>query len=54
MVLIWDIREGAAVNKIEPHSRDKVARSELGSWIGAVGINEDWLVFHRVAYFLFF
>lgn len=41
---IWDFREKKPVNKIEPSKNDKLARPELGVWIGAVNSNEDWLV----------
>lgn len=41
---IWDLREKNPVNKIIPHENDKISRSDLGKWIGAVSLNEDWLV----------
>lgn len=44
VVNIWDLREKNPVHKITPHKNDKVARPELGKWIGAVSLNEDWLV----------
>ncbi|KAJ3642531.1 hypothetical protein Zmor_025299 [Zophobas morio] len=44
LVLMWDARTAAAVGKIEPYTRDKVSRPELGPWIGGVGINDDWLL----------
>ncbi|XP_044271762.1 THO complex subunit 6 [Tribolium madens] len=44
LVLLWDVRGGPPVSRIEPHTRDKVARGELGPWIGGVGINDDWLL----------
>lgn len=44
LVNIWDARVKSVINKIEPHKNDKIARPELGKWIGAVGFNDDWLV----------
>lgn len=44
LVNIWDTRVKTVTNKIEPHKNDKIARPELGNWIGAVGFNDDWLV----------
>ncbi|GJQ84063.1 putative THO complex [Trypoxylus dichotomus] len=44
LVNIWDARVKSVINKIEPYKNDKIARPELGKWIGAVGFNDDWLV----------
>jgi THO complex subunit 6 len=44
LVIIWDVKSPTPVNKIEPFTRDKVVRPELGNWIGGVGINDDWLL----------
>lgn len=44
VVNIWDIRDKQVTNKIEPHKNNKISRSDLGEWIGAVSINEDWVV----------
>lgn len=44
VVNIWDLREKHPVHKIQPFENDKIARPELGKWIGAVSLNEDWLV----------
>lgn len=44
IVNIWDLREKHPVSKIQPFQNDKIARPELGKWIGAVSLNEDWLV----------
>lgn len=44
IVNIWDLREKTPVQKIIPHENDKVSRADLGKWIGAVSLNEDWLV----------
>lgn len=38
------MREKSPVNKIIPHDNDKVGRTDLGKWIGAVSLNEDWLL----------
>lgn len=43
-VYFWDVREKKPVNKIEPHKNDKLGRPELGKWIGAVTMNDDWLI----------
>lgn len=44
LVNIWDIREKHPVSKINPHENSKIARPEIGKWISAVSLNEDWLV----------
>lgn len=44
VVNMWDLREKNPVNRIQPFKNDKIARSDIGKWIGAVSINEDWLV----------
>lgn len=44
LVNIWDLRTYKVFNKIEPRLNDKVVRPEIGSWIGAVGANEDYVV----------
>lgn len=44
LVFMWDIKSGSVINKFEPYVKDKISRPELGVWIGAVGINDDWLV----------
>lgn len=44
VVNIWDLREKSPVHKIIPHENDKIARPDIGKWIGAVSLNEDWLV----------
>lgn len=43
-VRIWDTRKSKAVHTITPHSDNKLSRSKLGKWIGAVAMNDDWLV----------
>lgn len=52
VVNIWDLREKQPVNKIKPYENDKIARPELGKWIGAVNLNEDWLVRIIIIYVL--
>lgn len=49
---MWDLREKHPVNKIQPFENDKICRPELGKWIGAVSLNEDWLVSLRFAYLI--
>ena len=43
-VRIWDTRKPKAVHTIIPHSDHKLSRPKLGKWIGAVAMNDDWLV----------
>ncbi|KAK4004686.1 THO complex subunit 6 homolog [Daphnia magna] len=43
-VCIWDARKPKPVHVITPHSEPKLNRPHLGKWIGAVTMNEDWLV----------
>ncbi|KAJ8917630.1 hypothetical protein NQ315_000114 [Exocentrus adspersus] len=44
LVNIWDLRTYKVSNKIQPHLSDKVARSELGIWIGALSSNDDYVL----------
>lgn len=44
IVNIWDTRVKNVINRIEPYKNDKIARPDLGKWIGAVSFNDDWLV----------
>ncbi|KAJ9595991.1 hypothetical protein L9F63_012812 [Diploptera punctata] len=43
-VRLWDMRQKTYTNTIQPHLSDKLVRPELGKWIGAVAISEDWLL----------
>lgn len=47
-VLIWDNRKPKPAHTITPHSENKLRRPKLGKWVGAVAMNEDWLVRNRV------
>lgn len=44
LVNIWDLREKHVSIKIEPHQKSQLTRPNIGNWIGAVAMNEDWLV----------
>ncbi|CAK1545131.1 unnamed protein product [Leptosia nina] len=44
LVLLWDIRTGKAQNEIEPHKNSKVARPDIGKWVGAAALGDDWIV----------
>lgn len=50
LVKIWDLRDKQVTNKITPYLEDRVARPNLGKWIGAVALSDNWLVciFHLV------
>ncbi|CAH0555910.1 unnamed protein product [Brassicogethes aeneus] len=41
---IWDLKTTKVVHKIEPSTDSKVARPNLGNWIGAVSANEDYIL----------
>lgn len=43
-VRLWDMRQKSHTNTVQPHLSEKLMRPELGKWIGAAAINEDWLV----------
>ncbi len=43
-VCIWDTRKSKPVHVITPHLESKLNRPHLGKWVGAVAMNEDWLV----------
>ncbi|XP_045491802.1 THO complex subunit 6 [Colias croceus] len=44
LVMLWDHRTGKAHNKIEPHKNSKVSRPDVGKWVGAASLGEDWIV----------
>lgn len=43
-VRLWDLRQSCCTNSIQPHQNSRVARPELGKWVGAVSLSDDWLV----------
>ncbi|KAJ8872615.1 hypothetical protein PR048_026221 [Dryococelus australis] len=43
-VKLWDLRQKECVASLQPHLKEKVARPELGKWIGTVDLSEDWLL----------
>lgn len=44
LVNIWDLRNKCVANKLEPHKNIQLSRPEIGNWIGALAVNDDWLV----------
>lgn len=44
LVMLWDERTGKSHNKLEPHANSKVSRPEVGKWIGAASLGDDWIV----------
>ncbi|XP_022121989.2 THO complex subunit 6 [Pieris rapae] len=44
LVLLWDLRTSKCQNKIEPYKNSKVARPDVGKWVGAASLSDDWLV----------
>ncbi|XP_050678454.1 THO complex subunit 6 homolog [Leptidea sinapis] len=44
LVLLWDMRTGKAENKLKPYKEDKLARPDIGKWIGSVALGDDWIV----------
>lgn len=43
-VRLWDSRSSQFLDVIYPHKNDEIKRPEFGNWIGAVCMNDDWLV----------
>ncbi|CAG9114873.1 unnamed protein product [Plutella xylostella] len=43
-VKLWDTRTGKSHNSIEPHSNSNVARPDIGKWVGAASLSDDWIV----------
>ncbi|KAH8270430.1 hypothetical protein KR018_009956 [Drosophila ironensis] len=43
-VRIWSTRQKAATGVLEPHKNADLLRPDWGKWIGAVAVNDDWLV----------
>nr|XP_026489890.1 THO complex subunit 6 [Vanessa tameamea] len=44
LVLLWDLRVKKSYNKIEPHTNSKIARPDIGKWVGAAALGDDWIV----------
>ncbi|XP_018336862.1 THO complex subunit 6 [Agrilus planipennis] len=44
LVNVWDLREKDVACKVEPWKRDNIARNDLGKWIGAVSLSDDWIL----------
>lgn len=49
-VRLWDMRQSSQTGIIKPYTDERLARSELGKWVGAAAINDDWLV-NRCAFY---
>lgn len=43
-VRLWDMRQKMHTNTIQPYLSEKLVRPELGKWIGAASLSEDWLL----------
>ncbi|KAJ8722442.1 hypothetical protein PYW07_003622 [Mythimna separata] len=43
-VMLWDARTGKSHNKVQPHANSKVARPDVGKWVGSAAIGDDWIV----------
>lgn len=44
-VRFWDSREKRSTGAVEPFRQERLARPDLGRWIGAVAVNDaDWLL----------
>lgn len=43
-VRLWDLRHPSQPNIIKPYMEERLARPDLGNWVGAAAINDDWLV----------
>ena len=43
-VRLWEMRQSSATSIMKPYENDKVARPEIGKWVGAANINDDWMV----------
>lgn len=50
-VSIWDTRKPKPTHVITPHLEPRLNRAALGKWIGAVAMNEDWLVCVKSYYY---
>ncbi|CAG5051224.1 unnamed protein product [Parnassius apollo] len=44
LVMLWDTRTGKSHIKLEPHANAKVARPDIGKWIGSATLGDDWIV----------
>lgn len=44
-VRFWDARDRRSAGSVEPFRQERLARPELGRWLGAVAVNDgDWLL----------
>lgn len=44
LVLLWDERMGKPRGRLEPHTNSKVSRPDIGKWMGAASLGDDWIV----------
>ncbi|XP_065361422.1 THO complex subunit 6 [Calliphora vicina] len=43
-VRFWSCNEKESVGIIEPYKKESLNRPEMGKWVGALAVNDDWLV----------
>lgn len=43
-IRLWDMKQSSATSIIKPYENDRLARAELGKWMGTASISDDWLV----------
>ncbi|XP_014211573.1 THO complex subunit 6 [Copidosoma floridanum] len=43
-VRLWDLNNKENTNVVKPYLENKVTRSKMGKWIGAVDLTDDWLL----------
>ncbi|EDW79282.1 uncharacterized protein Dwil_GK13259 [Drosophila willistoni] len=43
-VRIWSHKQKEQVSQIEPHRKCDLTRTDCGKWIGAVDVNDEWLL----------
>ncbi|GLH02264.1 hypothetical protein R5R35_002818 [Gryllus longicercus] len=43
-VKLWDLNHKICSHTIQPHMNSKVARPDYGKWVGAVALNDDWML----------
>lgn len=43
-VELWDSRTSKSHCKFAPHTNEKLARPDIGKWMGSATLSEDWIV----------
>lgn len=51
-VNLWDTRIPKHHCQFTPHTNERLARPDLGKWIGSATLSDDWIVSKSFSYIL--